>query len=74
MTRTAGSKQTTDPAARHLRDITASGAAELRRAQAMHLLPPLLWIVQSAVVAAVFSALLQGAPALPWNATGTRAG
>jgi len=61
-----GTRQATDPAARHLRDITASGAAELRRAQAMWVLPPLLWIVQSAVIAGVFAALLKGTPALAW--------
>ncbi|MCC5968690.1 MAG: thiol reductant ABC exporter subunit CydD [Pararhodobacter sp.] len=66
MTGTARASQQTDPAARHLREITASGAAELRRAQAMWLLPPLLWIGQAAVVAAVFAALLQDMPALIW--------
>jgi len=66
MTGTARTSQPTDPAARHLRDITATDAAQLRRAQGMWLLPPLLWIVQSAVVAVVFSALLQGAPTLSW--------
>lgn len=66
MTRAAETSQATDCAARHLRDITASGAAELRRAQALWVLPPLLWIAQSAVVAALFVALLQGVPAPAW--------
>lgn len=66
MNGTAPDRPTTDPAARHLRAITAVDAAQLRRAQGMWLLPPLLWIGQSAVVATVLSALLQGTPALPW--------
>lgn len=66
MTGTARSKGSADPAADHLRVICALDEAELRRAEGVWLVPPLLWIGQSAVVAAILSALLQEALALPW--------
>ncbi|WP_372612903.1 thiol reductant ABC exporter subunit CydD [Aquicoccus sp.] len=66
MTDTARNIGKSDPAAHHLREMCGRDAAQLRRGEGLWLLPPLLWIGQSAVVAAIFATLLQGTPGLPW--------
>jgi ATP-binding cassette, subfamily C, bacterial CydD len=66
MTRNRASGKYTDPAEHHLREISSTETAQLRRAQGLWLAPPILWIVQSALVAGIVSALLHGQPSLIW--------